>query len=376
MEQQLIEFIDGVKSNKQVGSFDEASTKQAIVLRLLFLLGWDIFNIDEVIPNLSNETQQADYALSLKNTRKVFIRVVRPKESLDKFQEKVFEYASKKGVEFAVLTNGVIWRFYLSSHKGTALQNRFAEVDFLKQKADDIEEQVTAFLKKDEISKGSALKGATDILKKKLQQTAQKAIPEAWSQILSEPNEKLIKLIGETAEKICGVQAERDAIVKFLSEQSSRPLPIEIVALQPEERAAPGMEKAAAPPHPEEKAAPRKEKAVPIPEKAAQKSYEGQAITSFSLKGKIYKIKSWEDLMVKLCEVLKEEYHQDIDSLQWHSVGKKYYFNTNPNELRFPAGIAGTDIFVETYLNPNEAVKAALSVLSVFGFNGSDLVIS
>ena len=359
MEQQLIEFVDGIKSNKQVGSFDEASTKQAIVLRLLFLLGWDIFNVDEVNPNLGNETQQADYALSIKNTRKVFIKVVRPKETLDPYQEKVFEYASKKGVEFAILTNGIIWWFYLSSNKGNALQNRFVALDFLKQKANDIEEQLTAFLKRDEISKGSSLKGATDILRKRLQQAAQKAIPEAWSKILSEPHEVLVKLLGETAEKISGIPAEKDAIVKFLSEYLKQPQKTEAPAL-----------------HLEEKAAPKTEKAVSLPEKGTQKSYDGQSITSFSLKGKIYKVKSWEELLVKLCEVLKTEHHQDIDRLQWHSVGKKYYFNKNQNELRFPAGIAGTDIFVETLLNPNEAVKVALSVLSEFGFTGSDLKIS
>jgi len=363
MEKQVIEFIDGVKSNKQIGSFDEASTKQAIVLRLLFLLGWDIFNVAEVNPNLSNETQQADYALSIKNTQKVFIKVVRPKETLDKFQEKVFEYASKKGVEFAILTNGVTWWFYLSANKGSALQNRFIALDFLKQKASEIEEQLSAFLKRDEISKGTSLKGAKDVLTKR----QQKAIPEAWSRILSEPHAILVKLIGETAEKISGVPAEKDVIVKFLSERLQQPQPPATPALHPPPTPAP---------HPEEKAVPKFEKAGPPPEKSGQKSYDGQSITSFSLKGKIYKVKSWEELLVKLCDVLRTEYHKDIDSLQWHSVGKKYYFNTNPDELRFPAGIAGTDIFVETYLNPNEMVKIALSVLSEFKFAESDLKVN
>lgn len=359
MEKQLVEFVDGIKSNKQVGSFDEAATKQAIVLRLLFLLGWDIFNVDEVNPNLANESQLADYALSIKNIRKVLIKVVNPKETLDKYQEKVFDYASKKGVEFVILTNGVIWWFYLSSHKGNALQNRFVVLDLSKQKTNDIEEQLTVFLKKDEISKGAAIKRAADILKNKLQQAAQKAIPEAWSKILSEPHDVLIKLIGETAEKMSGVPAEKEAIIKFLREYLKQPQKAEVPA-----------------PHPEEKAAPKTEKAVLPPEKGVQKSYDGQSITSFSLKGKLYKVKSWEELLVKLCDVLRTEHHQDIDSLQWHSVGKKYYFNTNSNELRFPVGIAGTDLFVETYLNPNETVKVVHSILSEFGFSGNDLKIN
>jgi len=359
MEQQLIEFVDGIKANKQIGAFDEASTKQAIVLRLLFLLGWDIFNVDEVNPNLANETQQADYALSIKNCRKVIIKVFKPKETLDKYQEKVFEYASKKRVEFAILTNGVTWWFYLSANKGDALQNRFVELDLLKQKTNDIAEQLTAFLKRDEVSKGSSLNGAAGILKKKLQQTSQKVLPEAWSKILSEPHAVLIKLLSEAAEKISGFPVEKDAIIKFLNQRLRQPQQTEGPAWQPEE-----------------KAVFRSEKAVPSPAKGAQKTYESQSIASFSLKGKTYKVKSWEDLLVKMCEVLKTEHLQDIESLQWLSVGKKYYFNTNPDELRVPASIAGTDIFVESYLSPTEAATLAQSVLAEFGFSENDLKIN
>ena len=376
MEKQLLEFIDGIKSNKQVGSFDEASTKQAIVLRLLFLLGWDIFNVDEVNPNLASETQQADYALSIKNTPKVLIKVVKPKGSLDQYQEKVFEYALKKGVEFTILTNGVNWWFYLSLNEGHALQNRFAVLDFIKQKSNAIAEEVTSFLKKDEISKGAVLKRATEIINNRLQQAARKAIPDAWSKLLSEPHDALIKLIAETAEKISGISPEKDAIIKFLNERLKQPQQTETPPPRPEEKAAFRAEQIATPPFSEEKAVPKLKKVAPPPEKTAQKTYDGQSLTSFALKGKLYKVKSWEELLVKFCEVLKTEHHQDIDSLQWHSVGKKYYFNKNEYELHVPAGIPGTDMFVETYLNPNEIVNLVRSVLTGCGFADSDLVIS
>jgi predicted type IV restriction endonuclease len=230
-------------------------------------------------PQSCAETQQADYALSIKNSRKAFIKVVKPKENLDKYQEKVFEYAAKKGVDFAILTNGVVWWLYLSSAKGSALQNRFVVMDFLKQNAAEIDELMTAFLKRDEIAKDSAVKKAGNILKIKLQQAAQKAFPEAWFQILSEPNEALIRLIGETAEKICGVAAEREAIVKFLRERLKQPQPIEAAAPHSEEKALSGSEKTVSTslleektPHRAEKAAatrPTKEKASPRREQAA-----------------------------------------------------------------------------------------------------------
>ena len=53
MENKIIELIESLKSNKRVDTFDKASTKQAIVIRLLSLLGWEIFDVDEVKPDRS-----------------------------------------------------------------------------------------------------------------------------------------------------------------------------------------------------------------------------------------------------------------------------------------------------------------------------------
>ncbi len=51
MKKQIIAFIDDLKSNKKLATFDEAATKQAVVLRLLSFLDWDIFNVEEVYPD-------------------------------------------------------------------------------------------------------------------------------------------------------------------------------------------------------------------------------------------------------------------------------------------------------------------------------------
>ena len=53
MQKKITAFIDELKANKKLATFDEASTKQAVVLRLLSFLGWDIFNVDEVFPDFS-----------------------------------------------------------------------------------------------------------------------------------------------------------------------------------------------------------------------------------------------------------------------------------------------------------------------------------
>ena len=82
MEKQIVSFIDELKSNKKLSTFDEASTKQAVVLRLLSFLGWDIFDVEQVYPDYSSNTFNVSYALRIKNTNKVFIEVKRVHSSL------------------------------------------------------------------------------------------------------------------------------------------------------------------------------------------------------------------------------------------------------------------------------------------------------
>ena len=81
MKNQIESFIKDLKSNKKLASFDESSTKQAVVLRLLSFLGWDIFDVEEVYPDYSSNSHIVSYALRVKNTSKLFIEVKRVHES-------------------------------------------------------------------------------------------------------------------------------------------------------------------------------------------------------------------------------------------------------------------------------------------------------
>ena len=118
MKKQIISFIDDLKSNKKLATFDEASTKQAIVLRLLSFLGWDIFNVEEVYPDFSTNSSNVSYALRINNSSKVFIEVKRVHKKLDSYQNDLVDLAARDGVDLAILTNGIIWWFYLASESG------------------------------------------------------------------------------------------------------------------------------------------------------------------------------------------------------------------------------------------------------------------
>ncbi len=350
MDDQIVSFINGLKSDKKIASLDEASIKQTIVMRLLFLLGWDIFNVDEVNSNYKAKNQPIDYSLRIKSSNKIFINVKKMDKALNKSQQLLLDYAAKEGVDFTVFTDGLLWWFYLTLDKKNLEQKKFCSLDFLDQKADDIVDQLGNFLAKNPVSKGQALELAKNILKKRYQKLIEETIPAAWTKVLSEPPNELVDLLIETTEKICGYAAERDAVVKFLTEASNQSQYSNSSATQ--------------------------KPLSPEPQKAQAQTYHEQSLSSFTFKKKVYPVKSGADMLLKLCQILKSEYKKDIGSLLWHSIGDKYYFSKDMNELRFPEQIEGTEIFLQTNMTINDAVKVAYSIVSFFGYSKDDFSVS
>lgn len=382
MDDQIVSFIGGLKSDKQVASLDEAAIKQTVVMRLLFLLGWDIFNIDEVNSNCKAKNQLIDYSLRSQSSDKIFISVQKTGKALTKNQQLLLEYASKEGVEFTVFTNGLVWWFYLTAGKKNPDQKRFCSLDFPNQNTADIADRLNDFLAKTSVTKGKALELAEGILEKRHQRLIEETIPEAWARVLSEPPNELVNLLIKETEKICGHAVEKSAVVKFLTEDSNRLQSSSSRAAQkpPAEeppkasapQKAPEPEKASPlPKKPEPPKAPEPEK-VSEPPITPEPVYTEQSLLSFTFKKKVYPVKSGADMIMKLCGVLHSQYKKDIGRLLWHSVGNRYYFTKNMKDLNFPEEIGSTGIFFPTNMTPNEAVKVAYSIVSFFEFPEDD----
>jgi len=87
MNEQILLLLNQLRADTRLASFDEAATKQIVVLRILTLLGWDIYDIDEVKPEFAVGNQRVDYSLRNKSINKVFIEVKKVGEDLDRHQE-------------------------------------------------------------------------------------------------------------------------------------------------------------------------------------------------------------------------------------------------------------------------------------------------
>jgi hypothetical protein len=223
MIDQLKSFIEKLRTNPRLNAFDEAATKQAIILPLLHQLGWNTYNIDEVTPEFSVENRRVDYSLRLNNTNEVFIEVKKAGENLEGFQEQLLDYSFRQGVKLAVLTNGKTWWFYLPTKKGDWKARKFYTIDILQQEPQDVVQRFTDLLSRNNVQTGKALQHAESIYKgKQKKKLIEETIPEAWNKIITEPDSLLIDLLSETTEKICGFKPEIDETTRFLKSYEGR----------------------------------------------------------------------------------------------------------------------------------------------------------
>ncbi|GAI49706.1 unnamed protein product, partial [marine sediment metagenome] len=197
-------------------SFDEAATKQAVILRILSLVGWDAYDIDEVKPEYPVGNSKVDYSLRYSNTNKVFIEVKRVGEELEKHQEQLLNYSFKEGVQLPILTNGVAWWFYLPLHEGSWEQRKFYTIEIYDQAPEEIVNRLVDYLSKENVVTGVAVQTAESIYRSRQKDNLiVDTIPKAWNRIISEPDELLIELIAEHTEKLCGYKPENSRIENF-----------------------------------------------------------------------------------------------------------------------------------------------------------------
>lgn len=357
MKEQLISFIEKLKVDREkIISFDEAATKQAIIVRLLSLLGWDIFNIDEVTPEYSVGGRKVDYSLRFNSANKIFIEVKKIGENLENHQEQLLNYSFQEGVKLAILTNGITWWFYLPLHEGSWEQRKFYTVEVYEQDAEEIAQKLTDFLSKESVISGKAIENAESIFKSKQRQNLIKeTLPKAWHKIIEGPDEALIELIAETTEKLCGYKPEHSTVENFIKSIFQRieyPFPQklgDIKVVQP---------------------TPRKISRIEIEE-----NYTYRSISSFIFRETRYEVRSWKDMLIKICDIMFTTHTDRFDQVL-NLVGlKRPYFTRNPNELRVPKLIKGTDIYVETNLSANGIVSLTMKILHSFGYTKDDISI-
>lgn len=218
----LLEFIKSIHKNPDPLIYDEASTKQAVVLPILSKLGWDIFNRNEVYPEYSTEGKRVDYSLRLMNSNKVFIEVKRISIELESHSRQLLNYSFQEGVSLAILTNGISWWFYLPLNETNWEQRKFLTIELSEQDTNEISERFKEFLSKVNIESGQSTESTIRIFKSKQRLfKIQETLPKAWNKIINEPDELFVELLSEATEKLCGYKPSEDIVKSYIQSNIS-----------------------------------------------------------------------------------------------------------------------------------------------------------
>ena len=358
MKEKLVSAINEIRNNKSMLMSDEASIKSGVILRLLSILGWNPFDVNEVKPEYTVESKRVDLSLRINGINKVFIEAKRPNENLETHQEQLLDYSFREGVKQAILTNGITWWFYLPLNEGSWEQRRFFTADFLQQDPNAIAEKLIDLLSRENGVSGDTLKNAEHLYRgRQKRNILRDALPKAWYKILNDPDDLLVELLIETTEKLSGFRPEIEDVEQFLINMQTLP------NTRPE--VAPSPAKTVISPELTRK---------PIPYIGG--SYINKRIKSIKLLGKTYHPQTWKELLVIVSEEMFRRHSSKFTRCLSLRGSRMSYFSQQPNEQSQPMQIAGSNYFVETKLNSNSIVRRSRELIGLFGYKDSDLEVS
>ena len=142
---QFSKRVDGLKDNLTT----EEATKTSLIMPFFALLGYDVFNPDEFVPEYTADVgikkgEKVDYAILNNGEPVILIEAKWVKEELQKHDSQLFRYFGTSKAKFAILTNGITYRFYTDLEE----TNKMDEKPFLEINMLDIKEAQVAELKK------------------------------------------------------------------------------------------------------------------------------------------------------------------------------------------------------------------------------------
>jgi predicted type IV restriction endonuclease len=207
--------IERIKSNIHT----EEATKTSLIMPLIQALGYDIFNPEELVPEYIADVgikkgEKIDYAIMQDNDPVILIEAKSVNEVLTKHDSQLFRYFGTTKAKFAILTNGIEYKFFTDLEEQNKMdQKPFFVINMLDLKDVDILE--IAKFRKNDFDIVNVLTTASE-----LKYTGE--IKQYLNQQWEEPSEEFIKVVineiyqGVKTKKV--VDNFRDLVKKSLNQ--------------------------------------------------------------------------------------------------------------------------------------------------------------
>lgn len=144
-EEKLKEFSERVEKLKKSIKTEEA-TKTSLIMPFFSLLGYDVFNPNEFIPEYVADVgikkgEKVDYAIAIDDKVTILIEAKTVNENLQKHDSQLFRYFGTTAAKLAILTNGINYKFYTDLEETNKMDiTPFLEINILELKENDVVE--------------------------------------------------------------------------------------------------------------------------------------------------------------------------------------------------------------------------------------------
>lgn len=190
LQEKIYDLSERIKQLKPKIKTEEA-TKQSFILPFFQALGYDVFNPLEFIPEFTADVgikkhEKVDYAIMQDDQPLILIEAKACSEKLEKHDSQLFRYFGTTKSRFAILTNGIIYKFYTDLDQPNVMDSQ----PFYTLDMENLSEQAISYLSnflKSNLDIDSILNTASDLKYVNLVKTT-------FKEILDDPNDDFIKL--------------------------------------------------------------------------------------------------------------------------------------------------------------------------------------
>ena len=194
LKKRIEELQTQLKKHRRA-NLKELPTRTIFIDSLLGALGWDVRDPDEVeleYPTIDGKS--VDYALKINREPVILLEAKALDDPLDdvKAITQVVGYATNAGIDWCVLTNGILYKVYRSSEKVPAPDKLLFEVSIDPENtSEQSSEQITLHLSR--LSKVSMANGVLDELGEEVFTTAK--VRKALDRLFEEHDDSFLRVI-------------------------------------------------------------------------------------------------------------------------------------------------------------------------------------
>lgn len=151
IQEKLKNFASRIESMRENIKTEEA-TKTSLIMPFFQIMGYDVFNPAEFTPEFVADVgikkgEKVDYAILIDEKPVILIECKNIGEKLERHDSQLYRYFGTTTAKFAILTNGIVYRFYTDIDETNKMDEApFLEIDLLNIK-DHLLLQLSKFTK-------------------------------------------------------------------------------------------------------------------------------------------------------------------------------------------------------------------------------------